>query len=360
VQEGPVRRGSWNRWHARAGALSVLQVNFTPEWFKRLWRKHRGVVVGVLAIAAVALVIALIWPVTDLIAAHDVGLVAGLPRAAALQAAREAVRTQLLTLGAGVFAAGALIFTSRNFILSRRTLELTEQGQVTDRYTKAIEQLGSDNASMRLGAIYALERIARDSARDRASVIAVLAAYVREQSHDANSWRDVVMAPGSDLTSDVRLPGPDLSAALLVLGRRDRQLDVGRIDLANVDLSRAYLHSALLDNADLQGALLMGTDLTEADLSGTQLLGAQLTNADLSRADLSGAEIVWANFARANLTDADLSAASWGRSLFVPDLTDAVLSGAIVDPGVPLPPAWHRDRGSGRAERGAPDEQEDG
>jgi hypothetical protein len=33
----------------------------------------------------------------------------------------------------------ALWYTARNFTLSRRIFELTEQGQVTDRYTKAIE-----------------------------------------------------------------------------------------------------------------------------------------------------------------------------------------------------------------------------
>jgi hypothetical protein len=82
----------------------------------------------------------------------------------------------LLTLGAGLFAAGALIFTARNFILSRRTFELTEQGQVTDRYTKAIEQLGSNTIDVTIGGIYALERIARDSPRDHPTVMEVLAA----------------------------------------------------------------------------------------------------------------------------------------------------------------------------------------
>lgn len=78
--------------------------------------------------------------------------------------------TQLLTLGAGVLAAGALIFTARNFILSRhsveltrQTLKLTGQGQVTDRYTKAIDQPGPDKIDVRIGGINALQRIARDS-----------------------------------------------------------------------------------------------------------------------------------------------------------------------------------------------------
>jgi len=57
--------------------------------------------------------------------------------------------------------------------VSRRTLELSEQGQVTDRYTKAIEQLGSDKLDVRIGGIYALERVARDSARDHPTIMEV-------------------------------------------------------------------------------------------------------------------------------------------------------------------------------------------
>jgi hypothetical protein len=115
--------------------------------------------VAVLAVAAVAVavIIALLGPLTDLLAKHDVEALAGSQRAAHLQAARETVRTQMLTLGAGLFAAGALIYTARNFALSR-------QGQVTGRYAQAISQLGSKELDVRAGGIYALEGVARDSA----------------------------------------------------------------------------------------------------------------------------------------------------------------------------------------------------
>lgn len=70
---------------------------------------------------------------------------------------RDAARGRLLTLGAGLFAADALVYTARNFNLSRRTFEatfvLTEQGQVTERYTKAIEQPGSEKLDVRIGGI---------------------------------------------------------------------------------------------------------------------------------------------------------------------------------------------------------------
>ena len=55
---------------------------------------------------------------------------------------------------------------------------------MTDRYTKAIEQLGSDKLDVRIGGIYALERIARDSPRDHPTAMEVLAAFIRVHSHE--------------------------------------------------------------------------------------------------------------------------------------------------------------------------------
>jgi hypothetical protein len=97
-----------------------------------------------------------------------------------------------------VFLAGAvglagLYFTSRNLRQTRehtdRQLQQAEQGQITERFTSAIDQLGSEKLEVRLGGIYALERIARDSlemenspGRDYATIMDVLTAYVRENA----------------------------------------------------------------------------------------------------------------------------------------------------------------------------------
>src|ERR1051326_4057166 len=97
------------------------------------------------------------------------------PPGALYETALDNARGRLLTLSAGLVAGGALVFTALNFNLlrrnseqtdQRRTHELTEQGQITDRYTKAVEQLGSDKLDVRIGGIYALERITRDSPND--------------------------------------------------------------------------------------------------------------------------------------------------------------------------------------------------
>src|SRR5262249_22473514 len=130
------------------------------------WRLFIGLLAGAALVVAVVYVV--FWPASDVIARHDVGAItrprdpAVLPQhAAALRVARDAARGRLLAFGTGVFAALALFYTARNFTLSRRTVELTlrtvqltEQGQVTDRYTKAVDQLGAERRDVRIGGIY--------------------------------------------------------------------------------------------------------------------------------------------------------------------------------------------------------------
>jgi uncharacterized protein YjbI with pentapeptide repeats len=62
---------------------------------------------------------------------------------------------------------------------TRQQLNLTEQSQVTDRYTRAVEQLGHEKAPVRLGALYSLEHLAQDNPEYRQTVVDVFCAYLR-------------------------------------------------------------------------------------------------------------------------------------------------------------------------------------
>ena len=233
-----------------------------PKGWAASTRSVRWLAAG---IVAVALGLAIIWvlfvPAADWLAHHDVGSATGSLHETALDNARG----RLLTLGAGLFAAGALVFTARNFTLSRRTLELTEQGQVTDRYTKAIEQLGSDKLDVRIGGIYALERVARDSARDHPTVMEVLTAFIRE--HSREQWPPPDHPASQEQERSSR---PDVQAAVTVVGRRDVERDIRRIDLARATLTRANLRGANLARADLTSANLSRANFTRADLYGAR------------------------------------------------------------------------------------------
>jgi uncharacterized protein YjbI with pentapeptide repeats len=366
-------------------------------------------------IAAVVLGLVIAWvlfvPIADWLAHHDVGSVKGPLHETALDNARG----RLLTLAAGLAAAGALTFTALNFNLlrrnseqadqwQRRTHELTEQGQVTDRYTKAIEQLGSDKLDVRIGGIYALERVARDSPRDHPTVIEVLAAFIRVHSHE--QWPPP--EHGNDAIP-LRTTRPDVQAAVTVIGRRDTSSDRQRIDLTRADLSRAdltradlsyadltdadlnyahlrdarlngawlggarlndaylggahlnhaglqrahlnhaflvgaHLGHAYLERAQLNVARLNGADLDHAYLDNAQLNGANLGRAHLNRARLINAHLADVNLAGAQLRGTDLS----GAHLNDANLTGADLTGAKWPGNAPVPEGWKLDTGSGR------------
>lgn len=245
-------------------------------------------------------------------------------------------------------ALAAVAFTAQSLSATRDQISLSEQGQITDRYTTAIDQIGTqgvDHLETRLGGIYALERLARDSPRDQSTIVEVLTAFVR-----GGVPRVATLADGS---ADLRTcsSGPDLSldiqAALTVLGRRDIKHDNGaQIDLNHACLPYADLTGANLANTNLAWADLAGANLGGAHLSHASLAGADLSGANLSRsyyisahrsglylggADLTGADLTGTHLIRANLADADLNGANLtGARLVGADLSAANLTGATL------------------------------
>jgi Pentapeptide repeats (8 copies) len=321
-----------------------------PKRWAALPRSVRWSAGGIAVVLLLAVAWALFVPAADWLAHHAVGSVTGSLHETALDNARN----RLLTLGAGLFAAGALIFTARNFTLSR-------EGQVTDRFTKAIDHLGSSRLDVRIGGIYALERVARDSRSDHPTVMEVLASFIRRHSHE--QWP----LPRSDHSP---LPEqetrPDVQAALTVIGDRKVRQDGWR----HIFLNRAILPGALLFHTNLTNVRLVDADLTGANLTGANFTKANLTGAILHRANLTGA-----NFTKANLSGANLSGACHdlgkklnfaGADLSGADFTDANLpdanyAGACPDSttrwpeGASAPEGWKIDIGSGRLKRADPD-----
>ncbi|BCL14696.1 pentapeptide repeat-containing protein [Micromonospora sagamiensis] len=210
---------------------------------------------------------------------------------------------------------------------NREQQRLTAQGQITDRFTKAVEQLGQpgpEKVDVRLGAIYALERIMRDSAEDQPAVVNILAAFVRVH---APAPERLFPDPPIERLEGTRLRAPvDIQAALTVLVHRDTSPNGGHsarprraLDLANTDLTGAILIGADLAHADLTGTVLVdadlfGANLTGADLDYSNLDGANLASADLTRADLHYTNLDGADLAGANLAGANLDSAHLGRA----------------------------------------------
>lgn len=193
-----------------------------------------------------------------------------------------------------------------------KRLEVAQESQITERFSKAIEQLGETDSEnkpkmeIRLGAIHALGRIARDSERDHWPIMEILTAYVRRNS-PFNKEKDSLF---KEITEDIQ-------AVMNVINRReffygngeDDVLNLQDCNLREVSLFKVHLERARLYGANLNGAILRGAILKGALLSGAHLERAGLWGADLERADLGGAHLGGANLSGAHLKGANLGGA---------------------------------------------------
>ncbi|WP_169786254.1 pentapeptide repeat-containing protein [Streptomyces yerevanensis] len=242
----------------------------------------------------------------------------------------------------GAAALIALIFTWQSVSQTYANLNLSEEGQITDRYTAAVVNLGEKSEALRLGGVYALQRIMQDSPRDQPAIVNVLSSFVRSNAQ-ADSWTvpgtwaikcDPVSLP-REVESSTPPPQPaaDVRAAIDVLVSRDRgrdrgvKVDLRFADLRGVELRDQNLSGFLLSGADLRSARIAYADLREADLlrarldeadltganlQGSVLQGADLQGSELSGADLSGSHLAGANFAHAEMSEARLVKAAPG------------------------------------------------
>ncbi|WP_037973122.1 pentapeptide repeat-containing protein [Streptomyces sp. NRRL WC-3742] len=245
------------------------------------------------------------------------------------------VRTTLLqAVGGGVVLFGAYA-TWRQLRVSQEGLNATREGHVTDRFSRAVEQLGSEKLDVRIGGIYALWRIADHSGRDHEAVVSIMAAYLRTHL----PWPPLdPAAPAAEVSVNAVRPletrAADAQAALTCLGVLGQERAPGWLNVSFTDLRRADCDGLWLGGVNLDGTCLEAASVYRVDLSGVSLIAANLRHAELGtsvlrqarclEADLRGARLVKADLGGADLSGADLREANLRKAR----AHGAVLAGA--------------------------------
>lgn len=256
--------------------------------------------------------------------------------------------------------------------ISQNQLRTTQEAQITDRFNKAIEQLGKESLDARLGGIFTLERIMKDSPADNDRIVQILTFYIGSRTASAQSkefrrvndkgtkscWQTATADDvGAVATMNIRKP--DVQAAASVLGNRSdkstivvvlfeadlRRTNLGGAYLASADLRGTHFEGSILANANLHRAgfgkwrgcnshlewsNMVGANLSEADLTESDLTGANLENANLTNADLTAANLRSANFSGAKMEGTRLSGAVANQYTTWPDNFDPGAAGVIV------------------------------
>jgi uncharacterized protein YjbI with pentapeptide repeats len=269
----------------------------------------------------------------------------------------RANRIQLLATIAQI-AGGTVLLIGIYF--TAQSLTVSREGEITERFTRAIDQIGAakalppitdsnmvvgnadpvksklirseaeePNIDVRLGGIYALARIAKESPDDRQAITEILTAYVRNNAQMTSHGTARPAQPAQQRT--------DIQAILTIIGQRRYGGDIGAIDLSRSDLEgydfqRFDLRAVNLSGTDLSGARLNDANLTHANFEGSYLNNADLSESDLTEANLIDAHLnnalmMQAILINANLQGADVS----GAALDGTDLYSTFLEGAKFD-----------------------------
>lgn len=236
-------------------------------------------------------------------------------------------RTLLAVIGASG-AGVTLVYTHLRHQLDR-------DANATGRYTEAVQQLGNESMSIRLGGIYALARVARDSPGDRQTVTEVFAAFVRDGTRGAVTGVALdVVAALTELGKafSQRIGEHAQSVNLRTSNFADGNLESVRfpdgVDLSESDLSRTVLRAA-----SMRGAILSNAQMIDTDLQGARLRGCSLDGAAMAGANLQGAEMTWARLAGVDFRDSILRGVAMrgsdmqGANLTNVDLREADLRG---------------------------------
>jgi hypothetical protein len=132
--------------------------------------------------------------------------------------------------------------------------------RITELYTTAVEQLGSDKAPVRLGGLYALERLAQDNPHQRQTIVNVLCAYLR-MPYDAAAEPSVEQRQ----ELEVRLAAQRLLFNHLQSGAITFFWAGMYLDLTGATLVDFQLAGCTVDRATFQNATFVGS----TDFDGT-------------------------------------------------------------------------------------------
>jgi len=242
-------------------------------------------------------------------------------------------RRSLILIIAAVAGLFGLYFIYRRMIAIEKNIQITNEVRIADRFSRAVEQLGTYKLEIQLGGIYTLEKIASESEMDHWIIMEILTAYVRENSPFnraalfSDEHQNHNIANGRDSFKQKRLE-TNIQAILSVIGRRkwlneeveqNHFLNLRKTNLKYADLRNAWLIGANfrgtnLERANLMGANLAGAFLVEANLRNANLLNANLQGADLRKVDFEGARLTGVNFQGVNFTGVNIKGADLSES----------------------------------------------
>ncbi|MFD8440411.1 pentapeptide repeat-containing protein [Streptomyces microflavus] len=257
----------------------------------------------------------------------------------------------VLTLIGAVLAA---LYAYRKQLLDEGTSHRADATQLTERYAKAAEQLGHEQAAVRLAGVYAMARLADDWPEQRQVCVDVLCAYLRmpyetdpADAEYRHGEREVRLTIIRTIRNHLQDPTTGTTWCGLDLDFTGATFDGGSFSGATFSGSEVSFSGATFsgDQVSFGGATFSGSvvDFSGATFSGRRLSfsGATFSGGHVSfhaatfsggRVDFSGAEFSggWVDFSGAEFSGGQILFFSAKFSDGYIHFTASIFSGAYI------------------------------
>ena len=270
-------------------------------------KKHKKIILFIfVALAFVLFTIKWCYDLVFIYPVNQVFQITNLTEKADLINKYRTTSVQLVAIIVQIFG-GIAIFTGiyfawKNLKVTQDNLNILQESQITECFTRDVDQLGNPVIEIRLGGIYALERIANESKKDYWPIMKILTAYVRKNAN--------VYSKAQKTLLDI-----DIQTILTVIGKRKNYLNNGESN--RLSLQMTCLQGAELNDAHFEGADLKGANLEEANLQNAHFEGANLRNANLEGTNLSRAHLEVADLCSTHLKKTDFNEAHLEKALIL-------------------------------------------
>ena len=196
-----------------------------------------------------------------------------------------------------------------------------EDGRRQERLKNAIEHLGHESDSVRMGGAYELFHLARDTEDLRQTAMDILCAHIRRTTgeddyREKHTWR----------------PSEEVQSLLTLLFVQERETSKGcRVDLRDswlngVHLQNGRLEGVIFHRAHLKAAMLYKTKMQGADFMLAQMQGAYLMDAHMQGANLTAVNLQEANMRRVHMQETNITEGQLQGA----DMKNVYLQGAVL------------------------------
>ena len=207
----------------------------------------------------------------------------------------------IISIVSGVIAIVGLILFYQRLKKQEEQIDLQRKQRTDDRFTTAVELLGSSETSARTGAIYSLYHLAIEDKKYRKEVAQILCSHIRSKTNEPDYKEEHKDRPSNEIQStiDLLLKNQDGNKGLycqdFAKEKNFPQANFEYAYLVKADFYEAQCQGAIFNRAQCQGAKFyeaqcQGANFTFAQCQGACFYHAQCQGAYFSVAQCQGAK----------------------------------------------------------------------